>query len=375
MDFSFTEEQEMLRKIARDFLATECPKDLVRKMVKDEKGYTPDLWNKLAELGWTGLIIPEKYGGIGGSFLDVVALVEEMGRACLPGPFHSSLIGTLALLKMGSEHQQAELLPKIASGELILTTAFSEPGTGYELDDLQCQATVDGNEYVINGTKLFVENAQVADLIVCAARSSHGTRQEGIDLFLVDASSPNMSLTPIDTVAGDKQCQVIFKGVGIPESNRLGETHTGKDHIKRLLEIATVLKCAEILGGAQQVLDMTVTYAKERVQFDHPIGSLQAIQHHCANMMVDLEGMRYITYLAAWKVNENLPFSKDAAMAKSWCSDAYKRICDLAHQCHGAIGFCEDHDLPLYSKRAKASEFAFGDAQYQRRFVAKEIGL
>ena len=375
MDFSFTEEQEMLRKIARDFLATECPKDLVRKMVKDEKGYTPDLWNKLAELGWTGLIIPEKYGGIGGSFLDVVALVEEMGRACLPGPFHSSLIGTLALLKMGSEHQQAELLPQIASGELILTTAFSEPGTGYELDDLQCQATADGNEYVINGTKLFVENAQVADLIVCAARSSHGTRREGIDLFLVDASSPNMSLTPIDTMAGDKQCQVIFKGVRIPESNRLGETHTDKDHIKRLLEIATVLKCAEMLGGAQQVLDMTVTYAKERVQFDHPIGSLQAIQHHCANMMVDLEGMRYITYLSAWKANENLPFSKEAAMAKAWGSEAYKRISDLAHQCHGAIGFCEDHDLPLYSKRTKASEFAFGDAQYQRRFVAKEIGL
>ena len=375
MDFSFTEEQEMLRKIARDFLATECPKDLVRKMVKDEKGYTPELWNKIAELGWTGLIIPEQHGGIGGSFLDVVALVEEMGRACLPGPFHSSLIGTLAVLRMGSEHQQKELLPKIATGELILTTAFCEPGTSYELDDLLCQAMVEGNDYVINGTKLFVENAHVAALILCAARSRHGTRQEGIDLFLVGAGSPNLSCTPIDTIAGDKQCQVIFKGVRIPESNRLGETHTGKDHIKELLDMATVLKCAEMLGGAQQVLDMTVTYVKERIQFDHPIGSLQAIQHHCANMVVDLEGMRYITYLAAWKVNENLPFSNNAAMAKAWASQAYRRISDLAHQCHGAIGFCEDHDLPLYSKRAKASEFAFGDAQYQRRFVAKEIGL
>jgi alkylation response protein AidB-like acyl-CoA dehydrogenase len=375
MDFSFTEEQEMLRKIARDFLATECPKDLVRKMVKDEKGYTPELWNKIAELGWTGLVIPEQYGGIGGSFLDVVALVEEMGRACLPGPFHSSLIGTLAIIGMGSQHQQEELLPKIASGELILTTAFSEPGTGYDLDNLQCQATLEGNEYVINGTKLFVENAHAADLILCAARTRHDTKQEGIDLFLVDVKSPNVSCTPIDTISGDKQYQVIFKEVRIPESNRLRETHTGKDHIQRLLEIATVLKCAEMLGGAQQVLDMTVTYVKERVQFDHPIGSLQAIQHHCANMMVDLEGMRYITYLAAWKANENLPFSKDAAMAKAWASEAYKRISDVAHQCHGAIGFCEDHDLPLYSKRAKASEFAFGDAQYQRRFVAKEIGL
>jgi 3-oxocholest-4-en-26-oyl-CoA dehydrogenase beta subunit len=375
MDFSFTEEQEMLRKIARDFLATECPKDLVRKMVRDEKGFTPELWNKIAELGWPGLIIPEQFGGIGGSFLDVVALVEELGRACLPGPFHSSLMGTVAILRMGSTRQQEELLPRIASGKLILTTAFCEPGIGYELDHLECQASAEGNEYVINGTKLFVENAHVADLILCAARTRHDGRQEGIDLFLVDARAPGVSRRPIDTIAGDKQYQVVFQGVRVPESSRLGETHTGKDNIRRLLETATVLKCAEMLGGAQQVMDMTVTYVKERVQFDHPIGSLQAIQHHCANMMIDLEGMRYVTCLAAWKANDGLPFGKEAAVAKAWNGPAYKRICDLAHQCHGAIGFCEDHDLPLYSRQAKTFEFALGDSQFQRRFVAKEIGL
>lgn len=375
MDFSFTEEQEMLRKIARDFLATECPKDLVRKMVKDEKGYTPELWNKIAELGWTGLVIPEQYAGIGGSLLDAVALVEEMGRACLPGPFHSSLTGTLAILQMGSSRQQEELLPQIASGKLVLTTAISEPGIGYELDHLQCQARLEGNEYVIDGTKLFVENAHVAGLILCAAKSTHGARQEGIDLFLVDAKAQCVRCTLTDTIAGDKQYRVVFTGARVSDGDRLGESHTGKDRIKKLMETATVLKCAEMLGGAQQVLDMTVTYVKERIQFDHPIGSLQAIQHHCANMMIDLEGMRYITYLAAWKANENLPFSKEAAMAKAWSGEAYRRICDLAHQCHGAIGFCEDHDLPLYSKRAKTFEFALGGGQYQRRFVAKEIGL
>ncbi len=375
MDFAFTEEQEMLRKIARDFLATECPKDLVRKMIKDAKGYTPELWDKIAELGWPGLIIPEQFGGIGGSFLDAVALVEELGRACLPGPFHSSLMGTLAIMRMGSARQQQELLPKIASGKMILTTAFSEPGTGYELEHLECQASAEGNEYVISGTKLFVENAHVADLILCAARTRHDGRQEGVDLFLVEAGAPGVSRRPIDTMAGDKQHQVAFQGVRVPEGNRLGETHTGKDNIMRLVELATVLKCAEMLGGAQQVMDMTVTYVKERVQFDHPIGSLQAIQHHCANMMIDLEGMRYVTYLAAWKANDNQPFAKEAAVAKAWSGQAYKRICDLAHQCHGAIGFCEDHDLPLYSRRAKTYEFALGDSRFQRRFVAKEIGL
>lgn len=375
MDFSFTEEQEMLRKIARDFLATECPKDLVRQMVKDEKGYTPELWKKMAELGWMGLIIPEEYGGIGGSFLDVVVLLEEMGRACLPGPFFSSLIGTLAILEAGNEPQKKELLPKIAQGELLSTLAISEPGVGYEMNTIQCQAMLKGKEYVINGTKLFVENAHVADLIVCAAKSKDGAGHQGITVFLINAKSPNLTCTLIETIAGDKQCEVSFQGVRIPQSSILGELGKGEECLKRLLQVAAVAKCAEMLGGAQQVLDMTVNYVKERVQFDHPIGTLQAIQHHCANMLIDLEGIRYITYLAAWKVNEGLPFGKEAAIAKAWASEAYRRISDLAHQCHGAIGFCEDHDLPLYSKRAKASEFAFGDARFQRRFVAQEIGL
>jgi alkylation response protein AidB-like acyl-CoA dehydrogenase len=375
MDFSFTEEQEMLRKIARDFLTTECPKDLVREMIKDEKGYTAELWKKMAELGWMGLIIPEEYGGIGGSFLDVVVLLEEMGRACLPGPFFSSLIGTLAILEAGNEPQKRELLPKIAQGELTLTLAVSEPDVGYELDAIQCQAVLEGKGYVIDGTKLFVENAHVSDLIVCAARSKDSTGHQGVTLFLTDARNPNLTCTLIETIAGDKQCEVSFKGVRVPQSSTLGELGRGEEYLKRLLQIAVVAKCAEMLGGAQQVLDMTVDYVKERVQFDHPIGSLQAIQHHCANMMIDLEGIRYITYLAAWKVNEGLPFSKEAAIAKAWASEAYRRISDLAHQCHGAIGFCEDHDLSLYSKQAKASEFAFGDAQFQRRLVAQKIGL
>jgi alkylation response protein AidB-like acyl-CoA dehydrogenase len=375
MDFAFTEEQEMLRKMARDFLAAECPRDTVRKLIKDEKGFTPELWAKMTELGWPGLIIPEQYGGVGGSFMDIVALVEEMGRGALVGPFFSSLVGTLAVLEMASDQQKADLLPKIASGKLVLTTAFSEPGVGYELDAIQCQATAEGDDWVINGTKLFVENAHLADLILVAAKTKHATKQEGLDLFLVDAKGPNVSCSMIETISGDKQSKVVIKGLKLPEAKRLGEAHRGKERITRLLEMATVLKCAEMEGGAQQVLDMTVTYLKERIQFDKPIGTLAPLQHHAANMAVDLEGMKYITYQVAWKVNENLPFARDVAMAKSWCSDAYRRICDLAHQCHGAIGFCEDHDLPLYSKRSKVSEFAFGDAQYQRRFVAKDIGL
>jgi alkylation response protein AidB-like acyl-CoA dehydrogenase len=329
----------------------------------------------MAELGWPGLIIPEEYGGIEGSFMDIVALVEETGRASLPGPLVSSLIGTLAILQLGSEEQKKDLLPKIASGEIIVTLAINEPYKGHDLDNIECQAVSDGNEYVIDGVKVSVENAHIADLLLCAARCRHGSAKEGIDLFIIDAKNSSLSMTAINTIAGDKQYQVELKGVRIPENQRLGEAHRGKDQIRRAIQAATVLKCAEMVGGAQQMMDMTVTYVKERVQFDHPIGSLQAIQHHCANMMVDLEGMRYITNLAAWKMSEGLTADKEIAMAKAWCSDAYQRVADLAHQSHGAIGFCEDHDLPLYSKKAQSYDFMYGDAQLQRRFVAKEIGL
>ncbi len=375
MDFTYTEQQEMLRKIARDFLNTECPKDTVRKLIKDEKGFTPELWSKMTDLGWPGLIIPEQYGGIGGSFMDIVALVEELGRASFFGPLFPSLIGTLAILEMGSDQQKADLLPKIASGELVLTMAVSELGVGFELDAIQSQATAEGTEWVIDGTKLFVENAHVANLVLVVAKTRHGTKQEGIDIFLVDAKNPNVAISTLESISGEKHSKVTVQGLKVPESRRLGEAHQGKDRIKALLEKATVLKCAEMIGGAQAVLDMTVAFMKERVQFEKPIGTLGALQTHAANMVVDVEGMKYVTYLVAWKVDENQPFAKEVAMAKSWCSDAYRRVCDLAHQCHGAIGFCEDHDLPLYSKKSKASEFAFGDAQFQRRLIAKEIGL
>lgn len=375
MDFTFTEEQEMLRKMARDFLNTECPRDTVRQLIKDEKGHTPELWSKMTELGWPGLVIPEQFGGVGGSFMDIVALVEEMGRGAMVGPLFASLVGTLAVMEMGSDQQKADLLPKIAGGKLVLTTAVSEPGVGFELDAIACQATAEGDDWVIDGTKLFVDSAHVADIILVATKTRHAAKQEGIDFFLVDAAAPGVTITPIETISGDKQSKVVIKGLKVTEAGRLGEAHRGKDRIARLLEMATVLKCAEMEGGAQQVLDMTVAFLKERVQFDKPIGVLGALQTHAANMAVDLEGMKYITYLVAWKVNDHQPITKDVAMAKAWCSEAYRRICDLAHQCHGAIGFCEDHDLPLYSKRSKVSEFAFGDALFQRRLVAKEIGL
>jgi len=377
MDLGFTEEQEMLRTAARDFLEKECPKSLVKEMAEDEKGYTPELWRKMAELGWMGLVIPEEYGGMGMSLLDLVVLLEEMGRACLPAPFFSTVVlGGFTFVEAGNEEQKKEFLPKIANGDLILTVALTEPSARYDPDSITVKAVPDKDDYLISGTKLFVENAHIADHIVCVTRTKNGaSAEEGISLFLVEGGSPGITTTLLKTIAGDKQCEVVFDNVRVPKKNMLGELDKGWPTVERMLEKATVALCAQMVGGAQAALEMSIAYAKERVQFGRPIGSFQAIQHYCANMATDVDGSKFITYEAAWKVSEGLPATMEVSMAKAWVSEAYRRVTLLGHQIHGGIGFCMDHDMPLYFKRAKAAEPTFGDADWHREVVAQQLGL
>ncbi|TET74728.1 MAG: acyl-CoA dehydrogenase [Dehalococcoidia bacterium] len=377
MDLGLTEEQDMLRTSARDFLQKECPKQLVRQLDESEEGYSPELWRKMAGLGWIGLPFPEEYGGGGGSFLDLVVLLETMGYNILPGPFFSTVVlGGLTILAAGNEEQKKRFLPEIASGGMILTLALTEPSARYDAASVKTTAVVRNGEYVINGTKLFVLDANVADFILCVARTKEATNPEnGLTVFLVDTKSPGVKITLLKTLARDKQCEVIFDEVSVPKENVLGELNRGWPTVQGVLQRATVAKCAEMVGGAQAALDMAVAYAKERVQFNRPIGSFQAIQHYCANMVSDVDGSRFVTYKAAWKVSEGLPATFDVAVAKAWTSGAYGRVTLLAHQIFGAIGFTMDHDMHLYYRRAKAGEIMFGDGAFQRAIVAREMGL
>jgi alkylation response protein AidB-like acyl-CoA dehydrogenase len=377
MDFSLSEEQEMLRKTARDFLVNECPKALVREMEEDEKGYSPELWKKMAELGWMGLVFPEQYGGEGLSFLDLAVLIEEMGRALVPGPYISTVVYCgLAILAGGSEEQKRELLPKIAKGDLRLTLALTEPSATYEPAGIVVKAAADGDNFVINGTKLFIPDAHVADYLICVARTrDSGGSEDGITLFLVDSTSEGIRLDPLKTIASDRQFEINFENVRVPRKNMIGELDRGWAIIKEILPKATLAQCALMVGGAQQVLEMTVDYAKERVQFGAPIGSFQAIQHKCADMAIDVDGCRFITYQAAWMLSQGMPYALQVSMAKAWVSEAYRRTCVEGHQIHGGIGFIKDHDMQLYYRRAKLSELAFGDADYHRELVAQQIGL
>jgi len=377
MDYSLSEQQEMLKNTARDFLEKESPKSHVREMEKDDKGYSPELWKKMADLGWMGLVFPEELGGSGMGPLELTVLLEEMGRALVPAPFVSTVIcGGLTLLRWGSEEQKKTLLPQIAKGELIMALALTEPDASYDPADVSVQAVADGDDFVISGTKLFVENAHVADYLICVARTGDAAdKSDGITLFLIDAKSPKVSCTLLDTFTADRQCEVVFDEVRVPRANMIGELDRGWRIVEDIIEQTAFALCPWMVGGAQRVLELSTEYAKERVQFGRPIGTFQAIQHKCANMATDVAGARDITYVTAWKMSEGIPYGQDISIAKAWTCEAYRRACVEGIQIHGGVGVTQDYDVQLYYRRAKAAEVAFGDADYHLELVARHLGL
>jgi len=369
MNLDLSEEQEMLRRMARDFLEEECPTSHVREMEQDEKGYSPALWRKMAELGWMGLVFPEEYGGTGGDFVDLIILLGEMGRALLPGPFISTVVCSgLPLLHHGTEEQKGNFLPRIAGGGLILTLALTEPDVHFDESGIQVRATGE-TRYSISGTKLFVPYAHIADGIVCAART-----RKGIALLLVPTESAGISLTLLTTIAADKQCEVAFNEVLVPKANVLGEVDKGWPIIQSVKNKAAVAACAYLVGLSQMDFDVSLDYAKERIQFGRPIGSFQAIQHKFADMIIDVDGSRFITYKAAWALQENEPDAEMlVSMAKAWCNEATRRVVAHGQQIHGGIGFTKDYKIELYFRRQKWMELMWGDADYHRELVAEKL--
>jgi len=369
MDFGFSEEQELLRKSAADFLNKECPMTYVRQMMEDERGYSDELWNKMAELGWMGLIFPEEFGGAGLNMADLVVILEEMGRVVLPGPFFSTVcLGGLAILEAGTAEQKQQLLPSIVSGKTKATLAVLEENARWDEKGIKLSARKGKKGYRLSGTKLFVPDAHVADVLVCAARTS-----EGASLFFIDRQQAGVSTTLLKTMDQTRKlCEVRLDKVQVGAEAILGAPGKGWEALSRILDGGKVALCAEMCGGARKVLDMTVDYAKVREQFGRPIGSFQAIQHKCANMLVQVESAKSAMYYAAWAVANDVPDAAlAAAMAKAYCSDAYRQVTAEGIQVHGGIGFTWEHDLHLYFKRAKGSEVTFGDATWNRELVAQ----
>ena len=375
MDFGLSEGQEMLRVSAADFLGKECPKSKVRELEEDDRGYDPGLWAKMAgEMGWMGLVLPEKYGGADGDFMDLAILLEVMGRNIVPGPFFSTVVlCALPILEYGTDEQKGSFIPKVASGEQVWSLALTEPSVAYKASAIELRASLEQEGYLLTGTKFLVPYAHAADYLLVVARTSEAT--EGVSIFLVNGKSPGIKVEVLPTMARDKMCELTFDKVIVSKDSILGKVGQGWDIVNFILQGASVLKCAEVLGSCEAVMGMTNTYIKERVQFDRPIGSFQTLQHRMVDRFIDVEGLRYLVYEAAWEISTGSTSDLHISMAKAKANEVYQRTCIDCIKNYGAIGFTADQDIGLYYRRVKAAEFFLGDTDFHRERVAVGLGL
>jgi len=371
MNFAFSEEQEELRNVVRGFLEAKSSESAVREQMETEAGFDADVWKQMGEqLGLQGLAIPEEFGGQGYGYVELVVVLEEMGKFLLCAPYFSSVVlAANTLLQSGDDAAKAAHLPGIASGETIATLAFTEPNGRWDESGIEATATAAGDAWTLDGTKMFVLDGHTANLIIVAARTA-----AGVSLFAVDGAAAGLTRTALATMDQTRK-QAKLELAGVP-GTLIGADGAGWDTLSTVLDLAAVALAAEQVGGAQACLDMAVEYAKVRVQFGRPIGSFQAIKHKCADMLLEVESAKSAAYYAGWcasEMNDELP--SVASLAKAYCSEAYFHAAAENIQIHGGIGFTWEHPAHLYFKRAKSSELLFGDPTYHRELLAQRIGI
>ena len=369
MDFNLSQETRMLKSNAEKFVKDKASSSAVKNFLKGEKGYSEGLWKEMADLGWLGLIHEEAYGGSGGNFFDLFVLFEEMGKAVLPSPFFcSAVFAGLLIRESGDERMKKELLPGIVEGKKIVTVALRDEKGDYDYPNPALQARESGRgSYRLQGTRLLVPYAHVAEeILVCAGLNN------GPTLFKTKSKGTGVQLTPLSTITDEKNFAAAYSDA---PADLVGAAGKGAEYVDTVMPKLIALKCGEMLGGMTRVVDMTVEYVKQRVQFGKPLGVLQVVQHYCADMTTLLDTSRLVACQAASLIGAGVPCEKEVAMAKAWVSDAYKKCTQVAQQLHGGIGFTEEHDLHLYYKHAKASELDFGDSWAQRQRVADAMGF
>jgi alkylation response protein AidB-like acyl-CoA dehydrogenase len=371
VNFAFSEEQEELRRSVRRFLEDKSPETEVRRLMETTEGYDPAVWAQMGQqLGLQGLSIPEEYGGSGFGYVELVVVLEEMGRALLCAPYFATVaLAANAILSSGDDAAKKDLLPGIASGETIAALAFTEDSGRWDEAGITTAATKSGDGYTLDGHKSFVIDGHNAGLLIVAGRTP-----AGVSLFIVDGDASGMTRTPLSTMDQTrKQARIEFSAT---PARLLGTEGGGWAALSKTLDLAAVALAAEQVGGAQRVLEMSVEYAKVRVQFGRPIGSFQAIKHKCADMLLEVESAKSAAYYAGWAASEDsdeLPVV--ASLAKAYCSDAYFHAAAENIQIHGGIGFTWEHPAHLYFKRAKSSELLLGDPTYHRELLAQRIGI
>ena len=374
MDITLSKTQQNIAQEARRFLKKECPSEYVQEMFKDAQGMTDDLWQKMAEMDWMAMRIPETFGGLGMEQIDMSLLLEEMGRAVLPGPFFSTVIlAGETILAAGTDTQKRQYLSAIADGKAKATLALHEPDGGSDLGYIDMSGTRNGDDFILNGTKLYVPDAHLADFIVLPVRTgTTGDPASTISLFVMSAREKGVTISPLPTMDGTRKLSaVICKDVQLDKESILGELNKGWQPLMQALQRAQVGLCAEAVGGAQKAMEIASDYAKVRVQYDQPIGSFQAVKHMCAQMFTEAESSRSMLYWASWA--QDYGAENEAAIAassaKAYCTDAFTNVAAKGIQVLGGTGFTMDNEMHLYLKRAKANQAALGTPVYHRERV------
>ncbi len=375
--FDLDESQALVQKSVRDFLEQECPEELVREVEEAEQGYSPELWQKLADVGFLSLGIPEQYGGAGSTFFDLGLFFEEAGRVAMPGPQLATLaIAAQAIAAHGREEQKQQYLPGIASGRVVFAFALSEQEGECRPQGVETTAERDGDAYVLNGTKQFIKDTAAAThLLVTARTDSSASNESGLTNFIVDAGLSGIETRRYRVISGDLLAEVKFQGVRVPAAEVLGEPGRGWDDLGPVLDRGKACLAAGMAGAADAVMWKTVEYMNQRVTFGRPISSYQALQHRMASIAQLVYGARHLAYNVLWKLSEGIPCSEEVAMAKFFSSDAYRQTTNESLQFHGAYGYSLEYPVQLYWRRMRLDEVVLGDSLLERELAAEALSL
>lgn len=374
MDVLFNEEEEMLKQSVREVLEAESPPQLARAMETDELGYSPDLWKQLASLGFLGLALPERYGGQALPLTHLGIVVEELGRAIAPVPFLCTSVAALAIDAGGNDEQRNEILTSVSRGDRILTWAVTEKDPRLRAESINLEATEEGDNYVLNGTKMFVEHFTNAAQCLVACRTTQGSKgEDGVSLLLVDTKTAGIAATPMVNIAKDKLDKVVFDNVRVPKANIIGEANKGWPAVEAMLERATGLLCLQMTGATRKTMELAVEYAKHRMAFGRPIGAFQVISHSLADMLIWMDGCELLSYEALWRLDQGLPASVEVSQAKAFCNDKCLATARNANIVHGGIAFTWELNLNLWFRRASAWATRLGSSFEHRARVAESI--
>jgi alkylation response protein AidB-like acyl-CoA dehydrogenase len=375
VDIKLTDDQAQLQEIASKYMDKHCSFEFVRRMEKDSKqGFCRDMWQQFAEMGWLGIMIPEKFDGMGMSLLDTVVLIRELGRHICPSPFlFTSVLAADVIAQAGSAEQQAELLPQIVAGERIYAFAYQEYSRFFRPEHIKLEAGKNGDSYLLNGTKLFVEFADGADTLLVAARTGEANSQHGLSLFLVDRNAAGINTTHMPTMSRDRHYQVDFKNVEVPASALLGEFNKGWEALEPSLHKAVIAFCAYTNGAGFEMHGYATEYARGRVQFGRPIGQMQTIQGYLAQMIMELYGADMLTMFSAFQIDKGRHARGYVAKAKAFSADTVGHVMDVSSQIFGGMGYMEEQDTTLFLRRGKQYQLALGGTEYWEDVIAEEI--